>query len=262
MPHRYSWQLLRAGTFHLDGGSMFGIVPKAIWSTDDADGTRVLIETGYGDKWSGKERGFYALEHRTVTDALREADVDPAAGDIDHVVVTHLHFDHAAGLTTLDADGQPVSQFPGAKIHIQKREWEDALANRSTMTRTYLQSHLEPIADQVVLHDGEDEIFSGAGIRVFPVPGHTWGQQAVQFDDEHGTIVFPGDVMPTTNHVGPTFSMAYDVEPYTNMLSKRSLLERAAGEGWRIAIDHEPGDPVVTVAPDATRPGRFTLHPA
>ena len=184
MPHPYSWQLLRAGNFHLDGGSMFGIVPKAIWSTlttpddanritlqtnclllDDQDGNKILIETGYGDKWSDKERGFYDLQRRCVANAVREVGVAPE--EISHVVLTHLHFDHAAGLTTLSDEGEPVSVFTNAKIHVQQREWDDARANRSTMTRTYLKDHLEPVADQIVTHDGECEIFPRAGIRVF-----------------------------------------------------------------------------------------------
>lgn len=258
---------------------MFGIIPRAIWSKlaapddenriplqtnclllDDGQGTRILIETGFGDKWSDKERGFYDLERRCVADAIRETEIAPK--DINHVVVTHLHFDHAAGLTTLDDDGQPVPVFPGATIHVQKTEWEDALAGKSTMNRTYLRNHLDPIADQVRLHDGEVEIFPGAGVHVFPVPGHTWGQQAVSFADEHGIIVFPGDVMPTANHVHPAFSMGYDMEPYTNMLTKQRLLERAADEGWRIVIDHEPGDAIVTVEPDPDAPGRYRLRPA
>lgn len=263
---------------------MFGVVPKPMWSNlippdeqnrialqtncllldDNTSGGKILIETGFGDKWSDRERGFFDLEKRCITDALREIEVAPE--EISHVVVTHLHFDHAAGLTKLDNSGEPISVFRGAKIHVQKREWEDALANKSTMSRTYLESHLKPIANQVVLHDGEAEIFPGAGIHVWPMPGHTWGQQAIRFDDDKGIIVFPGDVMPTANHVGLAFSMGYDMEPYTNLQSKQKLLQQATsgsgGGGWRIVIDHEPGDAIVTVEQDSTRPGRFTLHPA
>lgn len=275
MTNQWSWQLLRAGNFRLDGGSMFGVVPKPIWSTlttpDDQnriplqtncllldDGsTKVLIETGYGGKWSDKERGFFDLEHRTIADALHETNIEPTA--IDHVIVSHLHFDHAGGLTELNADGQPVPTFPNATVHVQKTEWDDALANKSTMTRTYLRSHLDPVADRIVQHDGEAEALQG--ITVWPMPGHTWGQQAVRFTDEHGVVCFPGDVMPTANHVGLPFSMGYDMEPYTNMRSKKSLLERAAAEGWRLAIDHEPGEAIVRVKPDDEKPGRFTLQP-
>jgi glyoxylase-like metal-dependent hydrolase (beta-lactamase superfamily II) len=278
MAHQWNWRLLRAGSFRLDGGGMFGVVPKSIWSRfappdahnrialqtnclllDDGS-TKALIETGFGGKWSDKERGFYDLERRTVADALREAGIDPA--EIDHVIVTHLHFDHAAGLTAQESgSAEPMPVFPNAAVHVQKREWEDALANRSTMTRTYLRTHLDPVAGRVRLADGEAEILPG--IRVRPMPGHTWGQQAVRFADAGGIVCFPGDVMPTANHANLAFSMGYDMEPYTNMLSKRDLLERAAGEGWRLALDHEPDsqNTVVRVARDAERPERFTLEP-
>ncbi|MCP3902941.1 MAG: MBL fold metallo-hydrolase [Planctomycetes bacterium] len=269
----WTWKLLRAGNFRLDGGSMFGVVPKSIWSsiTPPDDGNRiplqtncllltageltVLVETGYGGKWSDKERGFYDLERRTVLDALAEENVDPA--DIDLVVVTHLHFDHAGGLTHLDASGAAVSSFPNAEIVVQRTEWADALANKSTMTKTYLRSHLDPVADQVRTIDGEAHL--APGLTVWPMPGHTWGQQAVAFRDADGVVCFPGDVMPTRGHAGPAFNMGYDMLPYRNMQSKTNLLKRAAEESWRIVIDHEPGDPVVRVEEDPDRPGRYTL---
>lgn len=273
-----SWRctVLRAGSFRLDGGGMFGVVPKALWSrmTDTAEDNtiplqcncllledgdrRVLVETGNGEKWSDKERAIYHLERRTVVDALAERDLDP--GDIDEVVLTHLHFDHAGGLTRWAPDGvTPMPTFPNARIHVQEREWRDADANRAVMTRTYLRSHLDPVADAMELLDGEQTVTDG--IRVMPVPGHTWGQQAVIIESTDGTLCFPGDVMPTVNHAGDAFNMGYDIEPYTNMLTKRSLLERAAGEGWTIVLDHEPGEPAVRVHADADRPGRYRLEP-
>ena len=132
--------------------------------------------------------------------------------------------------------------------------------NRSTMSRTYLRDHLDPVAEQVELIDGEREVLPG--ITVWPMPGHTWGQQAVRFTDDRGVVCFPGDVMPTVHHVGAAFSMGYDMLPYDNMLSKQALLEQAEAENWRIVLDHESGHPVVTVGRDADRPGRFALSPA
>ncbi len=211
--------------------------------------------TGFGVMWSEMARGFYDLERRTVVDALREAGCEPS--QIDVVVVTHLHFDHAAALTRLDESGTTVPTFPEAEIVAQQTEWEDAMANKSTMTRTYLRSHLDPVRDRLRLVRGEAEI--RPGLTVQPAPGHTWGQQAVRFRDEEGMVCFPGDVMPTVHHAGPAFNMGYDVTPYRNMTTKRELLARAAGEGWRLVLDHEPGDAVVRVAPDEDRPGRFTL---
>lgn len=275
MASDWRWRLLRAGAFRLDGGAMFGLVPKNLWArmtpADDQnriglqtnclllerDGTRVLVETGYGGKWSDKERGIFAMEPRTVVDALAEVGVAP--GEIDHVVVTHLHFDHAAGLTALEDDGataRPV--FANADVIVQRLEWDDACANKSTMTATYLQSHLAPIADRVRLVEGEVEVLPG--IHVFPLPGHTWGQQGVRFADGDGVVCFPGDVLPTRNHAGPAFNMAYDQLPYQNLLTKRALFARARAEGWRLVLDHEPGEPVVRVVEDPERPGRDALE--
>ncbi len=245
--------MLQAGTLRLDGGGMFGVVPRAIWSRltlpDDAnriglqtnclllrsDDRTVLVETGCGDKWSTKTRTIFAIEDRTIIDALGEQGVSP--GDITDVMVTHLHFDHAGGLTRVDGD-DVVPVFENAAVHVQGREWEDALANRSTMTGTYLRTHLDPIADRVSLLDGEQVILPG--VRSWPMPGHTWGQQAVLIDTAEGVVCFPGDVCPTRHHIGAPYSMGYDMLPYQNMLSKRLLLERAAAESWTLVLDHDP----------------------
>jgi glyoxylase-like metal-dependent hydrolase (beta-lactamase superfamily II) len=288
VPNTYSWRLLRAGGLRLDGGSMFGVVPKAIWSRlvmpdahnriplqtnclllrqtgcppQSPSAGPILIETGFGTKWSDKERGFYDLERRDIVDALREVDIAPE--QIAHVIVTHLHFDHAAGLTRLQKQSEKmlaVPTFVNADVIVQRREWEDALTNKSTMNRTYLPDHLDPVADRVRLVDGEAEVLPG--IHVWPMPGHTWGQQAVRFRDEHGVVVFAGDVLPTVNHVGLPFSLAYDMEPYTSMLSKRHLYKQAIANDWRLALDHEPGEPAVfRVRSDRDKPDKFTLEPA
>ncbi|MFO0872509.1 MAG: MBL fold metallo-hydrolase [Phycisphaerales bacterium] len=274
--HRHEWSLLRAGAFRLDGGGMFGLVPKVLWSRlvePDGlnriplqtnclllrgEGRTVLVETGFGDKWSDRDREIFALERRTVVDAMRE--VGAAPDDVTHVIVTHLHFDHAAALTRVGASGGPEPTFPRAEIIVQRAEWNDALANKSTMTRTYLRSHLDPIRDRVRLVDGAVEVLPG--IEVDPIPGHTWGQQSVRFRDAHGVVCFPADVMPTAHHVGLAFSMGYDMLPYQNMLSKRALLERAAREGWRLVLDHEPGHPIVRVEADPRERDRWRLAAA
>lgn len=273
----WQWRLLRAGSFCLDGGTMFGIIPRVLWARvappDELnrimlqtncllldDGSRqVLVESGYGNKFDDKGRQMFRLEDRWVGAALEEIGVEP--GDIDAVVLTHLHFDHAGGVTCVDAPGAaPRPTFPNAKIYVQRSEWDDALANKSTMTRTYLRENFDPIADRVVLLDGECEVLPG--IRVMPTVGHTWGQQGVLFEDAVGPVVFPGDVMPTAAHVGLAYNMAYDVLPYENLQTKRRLLGRCADEGWRLAIDHEPGHALVTVARHPDRPGQFQLEPA
>lgn len=282
-PIIYEWRVLRAGRLRLDGGSMFGVVPKPMWSrlvaadesnriplqtnclllkkppVGDQSSEHVLVETGFGSKWSDKERGFYELERRDIVDALREAGT--STEQIAHVIVTHLHFDHAAGLTRFDSNRNVVPTFANSDVFVQQREWEDALANKSTMNRTYLRDHLDPIADRARPVDGEAEILPG--ITVWPMPGHTWGQQAVRFNDARGPVVFAGDVLPTVHHVGLPFSLAYDMEPYTSMLSKKRLYEQAIANDWRLVLDHEPGEQVVfRVREQAGKPGAFALEPA
>ena len=260
---------LRTGAFRLDGGGMFGLIPKAMWSqwteadahnrialatrsllVESRDGL-VLVEAGYGDKWSDRERAMYELERRTAVDALAELAVDPR--DIAHVVLTHLHFDHAAGLTRVGQSG-PESVFANARIHVQRQEWTDALANRSTMTKTYFRSHLDPVATQVELHDGDCTPL--AGITLIPTPGHTWGHQSILVGGEHRPVLFLGDACPTIHHAHPAASLGYDMLAYDAMLSKLEILGRAADHGWRIALDH---DPVHAFARVERRDGRLVL---
>lgn len=304
----WNWRLMRCGAFRLDGGAMFGLLPKPLWTrliepdernriplqTNalllERDGRLVVIETGVGDKTPDKLRDIYALERRSILDALADADCDPA--DIEHVLVTHLHFDHAGGLTRLPRPGTgestdpktPPLTFPNAKIITQRLEWEDAKANRSTMHATYLAEHLTPeVAERLTLIDSDDpprddrapgglpgvedwfrfvEVLPG--IEVFRTPGHTWGQQAVKIDAADGrTLVFVPDVMPTAWHASPTANMAYDVEPYVSMLQRSALLDLAAKRNWLLCLDHEPGEnPVFEVEADPDKPGRHRLTPA
>ena len=260
---------LRTGAFRLDGGGMFGLIPKTMWSqwteadahnrialatrsllVESRDGL-VLIEAGYGDKWSDRERAMYELERRTAVDALAELSVDPR--DIAHVVLTHLHFDHAAGLTRAGAAG-PEPVFPNARIHVQRQEGHDALANRSTMTKTYFRSHLDPVATSVELHDGACTPL--AGITLIPTAGHTWGHQSILLEGPGDPTVYLGDACPTVHHAHPAASLGYDMLAYESMQSKLEILGRASRERWRIALDH---DPQHAFARTVDREGRLVL---
>ncbi len=275
----WSARLLRLGEFRLDAGCMFGIIPRVVWTrwaTPDEqnrlplqqnslllerDGRLVVIEVGIGDKVGEKERRIYALEDRAAHDALDEAGCDPK--DVDTVIVTHLHFDHAGGLTRASGDpAKPDLTFPNAEIITQRQEWEDAIANRSTMHKTYLREHLtRDVAERVRLVEGETEVLPD--VWVVPMPGHTWGQQGVVFLDERGRkVCYVPDVMPTRYHCRPTTNLAYDVEAYTSMVVRQRLLERACDEGWLLALDHEHGHPFFIARPDERKPDSFALEEA
>lgn len=283
----WSWKLLRCGAFRLDAGCMFGLIPRVVWMKwfpegviDDQNrmplqtnslllesgGKLVVVEVGIGDKLGPREVGIYAQEltpagrARTVYDAVEEAGARPE--DVSAVIVTHLHFDHAGGLTRLgpSADPEkPVLTFPNAEIIVQSQEWNDAIRNRSTMNKTYLKNHLTgAVRERLRLVKGQQEVFPG--VSVFPVPGHTWGQQCVGIDTPDGrTIVFTNDVMPTALHCRPTTNLAYDVEPYTSMIERRHLLDTAAEDKWTLVLDHEPGHAVYGVEHDPEREGMHRL---
>jgi len=288
----YTPTLLRNGIFRLDAGNMFALLPKVVWSRwfpetgpgaiDDMnrmplqqnsllleapDGKLILFEVGLGNKTSEKDQRNFAQElgpdgsPRTIVDSLKEIDCDPK--DISAVVLTHLHFDHAAALTCLPSDGNPnnpVLTFPNAEIYSQQQEVDDAIARRTTMRFTYLPSHMTPeVRERLKTYSGENEIMPG--ITCFPTPGHTWGQQAMRFIDPKGrTICYVGDIIPTHLHNRPTCNMGFDVEPYTSTLQRAALLERAHKENWILILNHEVGNPAVTPKPDPKRPGEFLLE--
>jgi glyoxylase-like metal-dependent hydrolase (beta-lactamase superfamily II) len=278
--HAWDTRILRAGSFRLDGGSMFGVIPKPIWSKwsePDAenriglncncavlrDGKHtVLVETGYGSKWTEKDRRIFAMEERTVVDALEELSL--SAEDISHVILSHLHFDHAGALTHWKSpaagdSGGLVPTFPNAELIVQEQELTDALDNRSTMTRTYLRSHLDPVLERFRVVRGEEEPLPGIGVR--PVPGHTWGQQAIQWSDQERSYVFAGDLCPTLKHAHPAASMAYDMEPWTSMRNKQVFFEACEREDLTIVLDHEPGDPLARVARSDENTTQYHLEP-
>ena len=325
-PTRYTTTLLRAGRLLLDGGGMFGVIPKVIWSRAvepneknqveihhnclwlrGPDGQQILIETGTGDKLDEKMSKIFGLDGTTVETALRDAGGDPA--EIRSVVCSHLHFDHAGGLTRRCREGETPDwtatkpgaasgddpnvklTFPSAELIVQRREWVDARNNDAVMSKTYYRDHLLPFEDaDLSLPDGRarlrlidsqrpfplnrkpsrDELPRTQlesrltevlpGIYVFLAPGHTWGQQAVLWTDDAGrTLVFVPDVMPTAYHVGRSYSLGYDVEPYTSMITKHWLLGEAADRDWVLVLDHEPNHPFQRVR--RTDDGWFELVP-
>jgi glyoxylase-like metal-dependent hydrolase (beta-lactamase superfamily II) len=257
--------LFSGGSLKLDGGAMFGLIPKNLWSracpADEQNRIqlacncllvqwpgreqRVIIETGHGPKFGEKEQRIFAIDPQNwLRPALQAQGIEPAT--ITDVVVSHLHFDHAGGLT-YECDGRLVPTFPSARVHVQLKEFADARAKQGIMTSTYRDENLTPIdqADAWRLLDGGVEVV--AGIRAMPTPGHTRGHHSIVVRGRDRALIFGGDLLPTRHHVGPPYNMAYDLFPLENRASKQKLLHWLATNHALLAIDHEVESPVLSV---------------
>ena len=265
--------IVSGGRFKLDGGSVFGIVPKPLWEkirpADEHNrvdmntncllvrtgSSHILIDTGYGNKMAEKNRRIYGMSGTTIVDSL--AAIGVKAADIDLVILSHLHFDHAGGATVSDLEGHLYPAFPEAKYVVQKGEWEDAINGYATMTSSYLEENYAPLIDQnmLTLLDGDVEVWDR--IRVQITGGHTRHHQMVLIESDEATVVYAGDILPMTTHLRTAYNMAYDLFPYDSMIQKSRVLEQAASEGWIIIWDHDPNVPAGRVYHEGERRYRF-----
>jgi glyoxylase-like metal-dependent hydrolase (beta-lactamase superfamily II) len=265
---------LEAGLQRLDGGAMFGVVPKPLWErripadarnrillalrcllieTPDA---LVLVDTGVGGKEDEKFIDMYGIENRgeptRLEDAIAAAGYRP--DDIDVVINTHLHFDHAGGNTIRDPDGHVRPAFPRARHVVQRGEYEFAGAPNERIRASYMARNYQPIAHARLwdLVEGEAEIVPG--VFVLPTPGHTPYHQSVVVRSEDQTACFLADLIPTAAHLPLPWIMGYDLEPLVTLESKRVLLDRARPEDWLLIFEHDPSVPWGRLDPDSVRP--------
>jgi len=252
--------LLKDGSFALDGGAMFGVVPRALWEkTDPPDaknrvrlglnialietgGKRVLVDTGMGDKWNEKERSIYGIDRSTtLLDSLGALGLTP--DDIDVVVNTHLHFDHAGGNTRI-ADGKLAPTFPKARYVVQMGEWEDATHPNERNRASYLEPNFVPIAEARQLETVQGQAEVAPGVHVVPVGGHTAYHQMVIVEGGRQALVIPTDVVPTASHLPLAYIMGYDLFPVGTLEAKRRVLKDAAERGSTLLFYHDPRIPL------------------
>ena len=273
---------LQAGGQKLDGGAMFGVVPRPLWERRIAPDARhriqlgmrclliehesglVLIDNGAGNKENEKFHDIYGLENAArgvsapgaagggaptqLDDALRQLGLTPA--DIDIVIDTHLHFDHAGGNTSLRQDGRIVPTFPKARYIVQRGEYEYATHTNERTAASYFSHNFVPVreAQQFDFVEGEKEIVRG--IRVIPTPGHVPHHQGVLIQSDGESAFYVADLVPTTSHLPLPWIMGYDVEPLVTLESKRRILGRALEEQWLVVFEHDAATPWGHVAHD------------
>jgi len=253
------------GTYPLDGGAFFGVVPKIMWSrkveSDDRNyvtaglnsllirtgGQTVLVETGMGNKLSERMVKFYGQPAQLI-DNLAEGGVAPE--DIDIVINSHLHFDHCGWNTVRDANGKIVPTFPRAKYYAPEGEWQYARKPSERDAISYIPENYDPLvaSGQMTLLKGGEEIVPGISVKTFP--GHTAHMQAIIVESEGKTACYISDLMPTSWHIDLTWGMSFDLYPLDTIESKKQYYARAIPEKWLTVFTHDPKTPWAYIEKD------------
>jgi glyoxylase-like metal-dependent hydrolase (beta-lactamase superfamily II) len=253
------------GTYLLDGGAFFGVIPKIMWSRKVTADERnyvqaglnsllirtgkknVLVETGMGNKLSERMIKFYSQPAQLLTN-LAAAGIAPQ--DIDIVINTHLHFDHCGWNTIRSKDGKIVPTFPRAKYYAPEGEWQYARKPSERDVISYIPENYDPLVEsgQMTLLKGGEEIAPGISVKTFP--GHTAHMQAVIVESGGRTACYISDLIPTTAHIDITWGMSFDLYPLQTIESRKQYYAKAISEKWLTVFTHDPRVPWAYVEKD------------
>lgn len=265
----YNLLTIESGEFALDGGAMFGIVPKPLWEKrigvdarnridmrvrcllihGDVGGKArtILVDTGMGTKWNEKEKNIYRVDFSRyeLIKCLRDAGVGQE--DVTDVILSHLHFDHAGGATTLSTGGKVVPTFPRATYYVQRTHWEWANNPTDKDRGSFMERDFVPLheAGQLTLLSPNEFPFPGISFRI--TNGHTVGLQHPLISDGENTVFFCADLVPTSLHIHIPWVMAYDIRPLDTIAEKKAILAEAAQNGWLLVFEHCPLTPAARV---------------
>ncbi|HHE55300.1 MAG TPA: MBL fold metallo-hydrolase [Caldithrix abyssi] len=255
---------VQTGYVSLDGGAMFGVVPKVLWNkTNPADELNriqlalrtlvingndrlILIDAGVGSKMNEKLQKIYNVDHQEHELEQGLAEKGITFDQVTDVIITHLHFDHVGG-ATIEENGVLKPTFPNAKYYVQGEQWYWANHPSEKDRASYMPENFKPIeeAGQLVELDGPKELFPG--IEVLVMYGHTHGMQLPKISDGQSTLLYCADLIPTASHIPLPWIMAYDNNPLITLEEKKRLLPKAAEENWILVFEHDPFRPAGTV---------------
>ena len=253
----YHIELLETGHFWLDGGAMFGVVPKTLWNQSNPSDEKnrvelamrvllvlykdrkILVDVGAGEKYSSKQQEIFRWDNgkSDLKKSLRHHGISPE--QVTDVVLTHCHFDHAGGGTEF-RDHQTLLTFPRATYYVQDKHWQWALNPTDRDRGSFLKEDIEPLqkSDQIRTIPGETELFPG--FHLILSNGHTPALQMVKIQAGFQTLFYCGDLIPTASHLALPYIMGYDLFPLTTLEEKRLYLDQACAEGWIIILEHDP----------------------
>lgn len=267
---------IETGRFRLDGGAMFGVVPKTLWSrqiqadeknripmamrclliSSENTGRKYLVDNGTGTKFNEKFEKIYAIDHRhsNLIDSLSYHGFTPE--EITDVIFSHLHFDHCGGTTYFDDNGKLQHTFPNATYHVTGKHLETAKNPNAREKASFFAENIEPIVDSGRLNKVDEHYQYEKGLSALPVNGHTIGQQLPVVDAGDVKLVFAADLLPTRIHVPLPWIMGYDMYPVTTLKEKEKILNKAADENWRFFLEHDASEEVITVEKEE---GKFRI---
>jgi glyoxylase-like metal-dependent hydrolase (beta-lactamase superfamily II) len=264
----YRVEVVPDAEFRLDGGAMFGVVPRALWSRfaePDAENRvrlnanclfveagreRIIVETGIGDKWSAKQAAMYGVARARPLSETVKAITGYSAEEITIVVNTHLHFDHAGGNTRLDERGRAVATFPNARYFVSADEFAHAESPHERDRASYLAENWRPLVEstQLELKPAAYEVVPGLTMET--VAGHSRTMQCVRLERGDKTLYGFADLIPTRAHVPAAWVMGYDLYPVETLEAKKRLLPQAAREGWLCLFYHDADAPLCRIVED------------
>lgn len=261
---KYELYIIESGSFALDGGAMFGIIPKPLWvktnPSDEANritlatrnlllisnSKKILVDTGMGNDWDSKSREIYQINQNenSIDKSLKQLNL--TKDDISDVILTHLHFDHTGG-SLISENGKYVPAFPNAKYYVQKQNYNWGMNPSDRDRGSYIKNKFHPLMEYGILNllDSNDNFDDE--IEFIIVNGHTFGQQLLKISDSSETLLYCADLFPTTSHINIPYVMGYDIQPLETVREKKMILPKAVEENWKIFFEHDAYNPVATV---------------
>ena len=248
--------------FRLDGGAMFGVVPRALWSRVcppdeqnrirmnmnclfiDTGSERILIESGIGNKWTPKHKEMYGINRQRQLPESLLAIAGVAAEDVSIVINTHLHFDHAGGNTSVNGNGKAAPTFPNARYMVSKAELDHAQAPSERDRASYFPENWQPLIENGQLETIEANCQVVPGLKMETHPGHNRSMQCWRLQSQGQTMFGFADLVPMKAHVSYPWIMGYDLFPVETLEAKKKLLPQAARENWACLFYHEPDEPL------------------